>query len=42
MTAFASVVETGGSPIISYSLEWDGGHTGNTFEVLIGEEYNNI
>ena len=42
MTAFSTVSDTGGSEIISYSLEWDGGQIGNSFQVLIGEEYNNI
>ena len=42
MTAFSSADETGGSEIISYSLEWDGGNEGTTFTALVGEESNNI
>ena len=42
MTAFAFISETGGAEIISYSLEWDGGNEGNTFEALVGLDSNNI
>ena len=43
MTALTTVEETGGSPIVSYGLEWDGGQEGsNTFETLVGDEINNI
>lgn len=42
MTAFASIAETGGSEIISYSLEWDGGNPGTQFDSFIGEDTNNI
>jgi len=35
-------VKTGGSPITSYSLEWDSGTSGSTYIVLIGDATNNI
>lgn len=34
--------KTGGSPITSYSLEWDSGTSGSTYTVLIGDATNNI
>lgn len=34
--------ETGGSPILSYALEWDSGTSGSTYTSLIGESTNNI
>jgi len=42
MSPFTSVLDTGGSDIISYALYWDGGTIGNSFDVLIGEASNNI
>ena len=42
MTAMTDPTLTGGSPIISYSLEWDSGSNGAFFTSLIGETSNNI
>lgn len=42
MSAFDSINETGGSEIVSYSLEWDAGEEGTTFISLVGEDVNNI
>ena len=42
MSHYQSILETGGSEIISFSLEWDGGLQGNTFTSLVGESTNNI
>ena len=42
MTPFAFVTETGGSEIVSYSLEWDGGLDGTEFIPLTGHDSNNI
>lgn len=41
MTAVTGT-NTGGSTIVSYSLEWDSGTSGATFTSLIGESSNNI
>ena len=42
MTAMIAVSETGGSPIVSYSLEWDDASSQLFFTSLIGETVNNI
>lgn len=42
MTAMIAVSETGGSPIVSYSLEWDDASSQLFFTPLIGETVNNI
>jgi hypothetical protein len=36
MTAVTSDSANGGSPITSYSLEWDQGTSGNSFVAVIG------
>lgn len=41
MTALTGI-NTGGSDIVSYSLEWDAGTSGATYSSLIGETSNNI
>jgi len=33
---------TGGLPILSYLLEWNGGGTGSTFTALIGDAPDNL
>jgi hypothetical protein len=42
MQPLVSASETGGSPIVSYSLEWDNGSNGAGYVVLNGLEENNI
>jgi len=42
MTALVDLVQTGGSPIVSYSLEWDQGTNGASFVALNGVDSNNI
>ncbi len=42
MTPMTDTVETGGSPIVSYSLEWDNGSNSASFVVLNGVTENNI
>jgi hypothetical protein len=42
MQPLVSASETGGSPIVSYSLEWDNGSNGAGYVVLNGVEENNI
>ena len=47
MTPLILLTQTGGSPIVSYSLEWDGGQNNDgsgslVYESLIGEASNNI
>lgn len=42
MTAFTDSTMTGGSPIVSYSLEWDNGQNGASWIVLNGDPDNNI
>jgi len=42
MTVMSNFVETGGSPIVSYSLEWDNGSNGASWVVLNGVSSNNI
>jgi hypothetical protein len=42
MTPLTSSAATGGSPIISYSLEWDNGFGGTSFVALAGATTNNI
>lgn len=41
MTAMTNSADTGGSPITSYSLEWDQG-TGFAFTPVTGFDSNNI
>lgn len=42
MTTLSDSVKTGGSPVISYSLEWDNGSGQTYFLSLMGEATNNI
>ena len=42
MTAMLPAIDTGGSAIISYSLEWDGATSLASFSALVGELNNNI
>ena len=42
MTSMSNLVKAGGSPIISYSLEWDSGTSGSSYSVLTGDVSNNI
>ena len=42
MTSFAFFTETGGSQIVSNSLEWHGGLDGTTSIPLTGYDSNNI
>ena len=42
MTAITLTEDTGGSAIVSYSLEWDGGSLGLSYEALVGYDSNNI
>ena len=42
MTSMNLISETGGSPIISYSLEWDEGSSRNYFVPIIGYYDNNM
>jgi hypothetical protein len=42
MTEITSTEDTGGSAIVSYSLEWDEGSLGLSYEALVGYDSNNI
>ncbi len=42
MTSMTDFIETGGSPVVSYSLEWDNGSNGASWFVLNGVAENNI
>lgn len=42
MTAQTLEAQTGGSPIISYILEWDAGTAGGTYTELIDGTTNNL
>lgn len=42
MTALTDPLLTGGSPIVSYNLEWDNGSNGASYVSLVGESENNI
>ena len=42
LTAMTNDLQTGGSPIISYSLEWDKGTSGNSYEPIVGYLDNNM
>ena len=42
MTEITLTEDTGGSAIVSYSLEWDGGSLGLSYEALVGYDSNNI
>lgn len=36
MTEMVDTLQTGGSPITSYSLEWDEGSSGNYYVPMVG------
>ena len=42
MTAITAITDTGGSPIVSYCLEWDGATQAASFTPLTGYVNNNI
>ena len=42
MTSLTDPTLTGGSPIVSYSIEWDQGSSGSSFVALNGIQSNNI
>ena len=42
MTALMDSTSTGGSPIVSYSLEWDNGSNGASLAVINGDTSNSI
>lgn len=42
MTAMTTELETGGSPIISYAMDWDEGSSGNKYSPFVGFYDNNL
>ena len=42
MQPLTSASETGGSPIVSYSLEWENGSNGASYVAINGIDSNNI